>query len=81
MKAIIIEKIGGPEVLVDQETKMPAPKAGEALVKLEAIVLPNSQYRPPATTVLGFRMIQCSGRDSALDLLWRLWDSFNSEIR
>src|SRR6266478_6176232 len=37
MKAIIIEKTGGPEVLVYQETETPAPKTGEALVKLEAI--------------------------------------------
>src|ERR1044072_4657754 len=37
MKAIVIQKTGGPEVLVYQETETPTPKAGEALVKLEAI--------------------------------------------
>src|SRR2546421_3006479 len=37
MKAIVIEKTGGPEVLVYQETQVPTPKTGEALVKLEAI--------------------------------------------
>ncbi|HLG17259.1 MAG TPA: quinone oxidoreductase [Blastocatellia bacterium] len=37
MKAIIIQRTGGPEVLTYQETDTPRPKAGEALVKLHAI--------------------------------------------
>jgi NADPH:quinone reductase len=39
MKAIVVQQFGGPEVLIYQETEKPAPKAGEALVKLEAIGL------------------------------------------
>jgi len=39
MKAIVVENCGGPEVLIYRETTAPAPKAGEALVKLEAIGL------------------------------------------
>jgi NADPH2:quinone reductase len=39
MKAIVCENTGGPEVLVYQEAPTPAPKAGEALVKLEAVGL------------------------------------------
>jgi NADPH:quinone reductase len=37
MKAIVISKTGGPEVLAYQEAEIPSPKAGEALVKLAAI--------------------------------------------
>ncbi len=37
MKAIVVENTGGPEVLVYRDADKPAPKAGEALVKLEAI--------------------------------------------
>ncbi|HEY6401755.1 MAG TPA: quinone oxidoreductase [Blastocatellia bacterium] len=37
MKAIVVENCGGPEVLVYRDAEKPAPKAGEALVKLEAI--------------------------------------------
>jgi NADPH2:quinone reductase len=37
MKAIVVQSCGGPEVLVYREAETPAPKAGEALVKLEAI--------------------------------------------
>jgi NADPH2:quinone reductase len=37
MKAIIVEKTGGPEVLQYLERPVSAPKAGEALVRLEAI--------------------------------------------
>jgi NADPH2:quinone reductase len=37
MKAIVINKTGGPEVLTYQEAETPSPKAGEALVKLAAI--------------------------------------------
>lgn len=37
MKAIVVENCGGPEVLVYGDAEKPAPKAGEALVKLEAI--------------------------------------------
>jgi NADPH:quinone reductase len=39
MKAIVVQQSGGPEVLIYQEIEKPAPKAGEALVKLEAIGL------------------------------------------
>jgi NADPH:quinone reductase len=39
MKAIVVENFGGPEVLVYRDAEKPAPKAGEALVKLEAIGL------------------------------------------
>lgn len=39
MKAIVVEICGGPEVLVYKEADEPTPKAGEALVKLEAIGL------------------------------------------
>lgn len=37
MKAIVIKKFGGPEVLDYIDTETPSPKAGEALVKLHAI--------------------------------------------
>ncbi|MEP7269878.1 MAG: quinone oxidoreductase [Acidobacteriota bacterium] len=37
MKAIIVENTGGPEVLVYTETATPEPKAGETLVRLQAI--------------------------------------------
>ena len=37
MKAIVIEKTGGPEVLTSKETATPSPKSGEALVKTSAI--------------------------------------------
>lgn len=39
MKAIVVESPGGPESLVYQEHETPAPKAGEARVKLEAVGL------------------------------------------
>ncbi len=39
MKAIIIENCGGPEALVYRGWEKPAPKSGEALVKLDAIGL------------------------------------------
>ncbi|MFN8000434.1 MAG: quinone oxidoreductase [Acidobacteriota bacterium] len=39
MKAIVVETCGGPEALVYRETETPAPKAGEAVVKLEAVGL------------------------------------------
>lgn len=39
MKAIVVENTGGPESLVYQEYETPTPKAGEALVKLEAVGL------------------------------------------
>jgi len=39
MKAIAIENFGGPEVLVYRDTEKPAPKSGEALVRLEAVGL------------------------------------------
>ncbi|MBO0862413.1 MAG: quinone oxidoreductase [Chloracidobacterium sp.] len=39
MKAIVVENCGGPEVLVYRDAEKPAPKAGEALVKLEAVGL------------------------------------------
>src|SRR4051794_13883440 len=37
MKAIRVEKPGGPENLIYTEIDRPTPKAGEALVKIEAI--------------------------------------------
>lgn len=37
MKAIVVENTGGPESLIYRNTETPAPKAGEALVRLEAI--------------------------------------------
>jgi NADPH:quinone reductase len=37
MNAIVVETCGAPDVLVYQEAEKPAPKAGEAVVKLEAI--------------------------------------------
>ncbi len=37
MKAIRIHKNGGPEVLIYEETPDPQPKAGEAVVKVEAV--------------------------------------------
>lgn len=39
MKAIVVENTGGTESLVYQDHETPAPKAGEALVKLEAVGL------------------------------------------
>lgn len=39
MKAIVIERCGGPEVLVYQEAPTPTPKAGEALVRVHAVGL------------------------------------------
>jgi len=39
MKAIVVENTGGPEALVYRDADKPTPKAGEALVKLEAIGL------------------------------------------
>ncbi len=39
MKAIVVENCGGPEALVYREADRPEPKAGEALVKLEAVGL------------------------------------------
>jgi len=39
MNAIVVESVGGPEVLRYQETEKPAPKSGEALIKIEAIGL------------------------------------------
>jgi NADPH:quinone reductase len=39
MKAIVVENCGGPESLVYRDADKPTPKAGEALVKLEAVGL------------------------------------------
>src|SRR5215204_6375761 len=39
MKAIIVEKVGGPDVLVYADKERPETKAGEALIKVEAIGL------------------------------------------
>jgi NADPH2:quinone reductase len=39
MKAIVVEKTGGPDVLVYADKERPEPKAGEALIKVEAIGL------------------------------------------
>lgn len=39
MQAIVVHECGGPESLTYQETVAPTPKAGEALVKVEAIGL------------------------------------------
>ncbi len=39
MKAIVVNEPGGPEQLVYQEAAMPAPQAGETLVKLHAVGL------------------------------------------
>lgn len=37
MKAIVVEKTGGPEVLIYKDVASPEPKEGEALVRLDAI--------------------------------------------
>jgi NADPH2:quinone reductase len=37
MKAIVVENCGGPESLVYRDAETPAPKGGEALVKVEAV--------------------------------------------
>jgi NADPH2:quinone reductase len=37
MKAIVVENIGGPEVLVYRDTNTPVPKSGEAQIRIEAI--------------------------------------------
>src|SRR3954452_7666355 len=37
MKAVRVESPGGPENLIYTEVEQPTPKAGEALVKIEAI--------------------------------------------
>jgi NADPH2:quinone reductase len=37
MKAIVVDNVGGPEVLVYQDLPTPLPKSGEAQVKIEAI--------------------------------------------
>lgn len=37
MKAIIVREFGGPEVLRVEETTVPTPGPGEALVRVEAI--------------------------------------------
>ena len=39
MKAIVVDTCGGPEALVYRETDTPAPKAGEARIRVEAIGL------------------------------------------
>jgi NADPH2:quinone reductase len=39
MNAIVVEQCGGPEALVYKQTGRPAPKAGEALIRIEAIGL------------------------------------------
>lgn len=39
MKAIVVETCGAPEMMVYRDAERPQPKAGEALVKLEAIGL------------------------------------------
>jgi len=39
MKAIVVDNFGGPEALVYRDAEKPAPKAFEALVKLEAVGL------------------------------------------
>lgn len=39
MRAIVVETCGAPEMMVYRDTEKPQPKAGEALVKLEAIGL------------------------------------------
>lgn len=39
MKAIVVENCGGPEVLTYRDAEKPSPKAGEALVRLEAVGL------------------------------------------
>src|SRR5262245_22253358 len=39
MKAIVVENFGGPEALVYSDAEKPAPKSGDALVRLEAVGL------------------------------------------
>jgi NADPH2:quinone reductase len=60
MKAIVVREVGGPEVLTYEDMREPAPKAGEALVKVEAAGLNfidtyqrSGAYKLPLPFVLG----------------------------
>src|SRR5262249_47877071 len=70
MKAIRVHAPGGPEALKYEDVPEPTPKAGEALVKLDAagvnfidVYYRTGQYKAPFPTILG---VEGSGTVAAL---------------